>query len=303
MKHIGYIGLGKMGANMVDHLLEIGYDVTIFDKNPDALERARQNGAEVADSVAELTDALGDKTLIWVMVPHTVVDDVLKDLKPHLQEGDIVVDGGNSPYQKSMRRAEELDQLGVTFLDVGVSGGPSGARNGACMMVGGDKETYEDLETLFTDLTTDDGHAHVGKSGAGHFVKMVHNGIEYGMMQAIAEGFDVMASKEEFDLDLAQVADIYNHGSVIESRLIGWVKKAFEKFGPDLEDVSDVAIGTGEGKWTVEEAKELGVSTDVIEHAWQARKDSESEPNYQAQIIMALRNQFGGHDIDIKLEH
>ena len=303
MKHIGYIGLGKMGANMVDRLLEIGYDVTIFDKNPDALKRAEQNGANAADSVADLIDGFEGKALIWVMVPHDVVDDVLGDLEPHLSKDDIVIDGGNSPYQDSMRRADALADKGVKFLDVGVSGGPSGARNGACMMVGGDKEVYEELESLFKDLTTDDGHAHVGASGAGHFVKMVHNGIEYGMMQAIAEGFDVMASKEEFDLDLVQVADIYNHGSVIESHLVGWMKKAFDKFGPELDDVSDVAIGTGEGKWTVEEAKTLGVTTDVIETAWQARKNSEESPSYQAQIIMALRNQFGGHDVDIKLEH
>lgn len=303
MKHIGYIGLGKMGANMVDRLLEIGYDVTIFDKNPEALKRAEQNGATVADSVADLIDEFDSKALIWVMVPHDVVDDVLGDLEPHLSKGDIVIDGGNSPYEASMRRAEALGDKGVKFLDVGVSGGPSGARNGACMMVGGDKVVYEELEPLFKDLTIDDGHAHVGVSGAGHFVKMVHNGIEYGMMQAIAEGFDVMASKEEFDLDLVQIADIYNHGSVIESHLVGWMKKAFDKFGPELDDVSDVAIGTGEGKWTVEEAKKLGVTTDVIETAWQARKNSEESPSYQAQIIMALRNQFGGHDVDIKLEH
>jgi len=302
MAKLGYIGLGKMGRHMVDRMLEVGHDVVVYDKREEPMKQAERNGAECVGDIAELVASLETPRLIWVMVPHQAVDAVLDELVPHLDDGDTVIDGGNTPYADSKRRAASLKKQDIQFLDIGVSGGPSGARNGACMMIGGDTSVFEEHESLFKDLTVKNGYAHVGPSGAGHFVKMVHNGIEYGMMQAIAEGFDVLHQTPEFDFDLKQVADVYTNGSVIESRLVGWLASAFNAFGQDLEGVSDVAVGTGEGKWTVEMAKKLGVPVRVIEDAWQARKDSESSPNYQAQIIMALRNRFGGHDVEITIE-
>ena len=213
-----------------------------------------------------------------------------------LDKGDTIIDGGNSPYKDSIRRAKELDGKGIDFLDAGVSGGPSGARNGACIMVGGKRVVYRKFKNLFRDLSARKGYAYVGKSGAGHFVKMVHNGIEYGMMQAIAEGFAVM-KVSPFDLNLLKIADLYNHQSVIESRLVGWLKTAFKQYGEDLEYISGSVAQTGEGSWTVEAAKELGIPAPIIEGALNFRIQSQTNPTYTGKIVSALRNQFGGHEV------
>ena len=185
--HIGYIGLGKMGEGMVERLLEKGHQVTVFDRDAEAMTRVATSGAEPAETLAVLVRHLPTPRLVWIMVPHQAVDAVLQELLPHLVAGDAVIDGGNSPYQESMRRARELEGKGVAFLDAGVSGGPAGARNGACIMVGGRNEVFQKFEALFRDLSVPEGYGYMGRSGAGHFVKMVHNGIEYGMMQALAE--------------------------------------------------------------------------------------------------------------------
>jgi len=293
---LGYIGLGKMGFNMVERLLEKGYEVVVFDKNEDAVKNISRYGAKPANSFQSLVSALSPPRPIWIMIPHQVVGSVLKGLTPSLQKGDTIIDGGNSPFKESMRRAKELEEKGIDFLDVGVSGGPSGARNGACIMVGGRREIYERYKNLFRDLSAKGGYGYMGKSGAGHFVKMVHNGIEYGMMQALSEGFATMKASP-FGLDLTKIAEIYNHRSVIESRLVGWLKNAFEQYGESLNEISGSVSHSGEGLWTVEAAKELGVSVPIIEGALTFRINSQNNPSYTGQIVSALRNQFGGHEV------
>ncbi|HMK49614.1 MAG TPA: decarboxylating 6-phosphogluconate dehydrogenase [Thermodesulfovibrionales bacterium] len=293
---LGYVGLGKMGFNMVERLLEKRHSVAAFDQNQEAVKKIARLGARASDSLTVLSSALTAPRLVWLMVPHQAVDAVLRELVPLLQKGDTIIDGGNSPYKESMRRARELDRRGIDFLDVGVSGGPAGARNGACLMVGGSKVLFDRFEPLFRDISAEQGYGHMGGSGSGHFVKMVHNGIEYGMMQAIAEGFAVMKASD-FDLNLARIAGVYNRRSVIESRLVGWLKNAFEQHGRELDDISGSVSQSGEGLWTVEAAKELGVPVPVIDGALQFRLRSQDAPSYTGQIVSALRNQFGGHEV------
>ncbi|HXY53450.1 MAG TPA: decarboxylating 6-phosphogluconate dehydrogenase [Nitrospirota bacterium] len=296
---IGYIGLGKMGFNMVELLLERGYQVAAYDSSVEPVQNIAKRGAIPADSVRALVTALAPPRLVWIMVPHQVVDAVLKELAPLLAKGDTVVDGGNSPYRESMRRAGELEGKGLEFLDAGVSGGPAGARTGACIMVGGKVEVFQKYEPLFRDLSAENGYGYMGKSGAGHFVKMVHNGIEYGMMQALAEGFAVLKASD-FELNLVKIADLYNHRSVIESRLAGWLKSAFEQFGSNLKDISGSIAQSGEGSWTVEAAKELGIPVPIIKGALDFRLQSQKNPNYTGKIVSALRHQFGGHEVKDK---
>jgi len=293
---LGYIGLGKMGSNMVERLLERRYEVTVFDANKDAVMDISKHGASQASSLKSLISELIQPRLIWLMVPHQAVETVLQGLIPLLQEGDTVIDGGNSPYKDSMRRASELEKKGIGFLDAGVSGGPGGARNGACIMVGGNKDLFEKYEDLFKDLSAEKGYGYMGKSGAGHFVKMVHNGIEYGMMQSLAEGFAVLRASP-FNLDLLNIAELYNHKTVIESRLVGWLKDAFAQYGEDLTDISGSVSQSGEGLWTVEAAKETGIPVPVIEGALNFRIQSQGKPSYTGRLISALRNQFGGHEV------
>jgi 6-phosphogluconate dehydrogenase len=228
------------------------------------------------------------------------VDDLLfgKDgLAAKLKKGDMVIDGGNSFFEDSMRRARLLEKKGIKFLDAGVSGGPAGARHGACMMIGGDKASYEKWEALFADASVADGYAYFGKAGAGHFVKMVHNGIEYGMMQSIAEGFALM-KKSPFKLDLQEIARLYNHGSVIESRLVGWLEGGYLMFGEELKKVSGSVAYTGEGEWTVKTGKKWRMKLPVIEDSFKFRVRSKRAPSYMGKILSVLRNQFGGHSIE-----
>ncbi len=293
---LGYIGLGKMGSNMVERLLERRYEVTVFDANKGAVTDILKRGANPASSLKSLISELIQPRLIWLMVPHQAVETVLQGLIPLLQEGDTVIDGGNSPYKDSMRRAAELEKKGIGFLDAGVSGGPGGARNGACIMVGGKKDIFDKYEDLFKDLSAEKGYGYMGKSGTGHFVKMVHNGIEYGMMQSLAEGFAVLRASP-FNLDLLNIAELYNHKSVIESRLVGWLKDAFAQYGEDLTDIAGSVSQSGEGLWTVEAAKETGIPVPVIEGALNFRIQSQGKPSYTGRLISALRNQFGGHEV------
>ena len=296
---LGYIGLGKMGFNMVQRLLEKGHEVIAYNRSEKPVQEIAKKGAQPAKSLSELVSLLASSRLVWIMVSHQAVDSVLDELMPQLQKGDTVIDGGNSPYKESMRRAQALEAKGINFLDVGVSGGPSGARSGACLMIGGGKDVFEKYEQLFKDIAVENGYGYMGKSGAGHFVKMVHNGIEYGMMQAIGEGFEVM-KQSQFNLNLKQVANIYNHKSVIESRLVGWLKNAFEQYDQELEEISGSISHSGEGLWTVEAAKELGIPVPIIEGALQFRVESQSKPSYTGKVVSALRNQFGGHEVKKK---
>ena len=293
---LGYIGLGKMGFNMVERLLEKGHEVFAYNRSEKPVREIAEKGAIPANSLQCLVSALSAPRLIWLMIPHQAVEGVIKELIQFLDKGDTIIDGGNSPYKDSMRRAKELEEKGIDFLDIGVSGGPGGARNGACIMIGGKKAVYKKFKNLFQDISARKGYAYMGKSGAGHFVKMIHNGIEYGMMQAIAEGFAIMKASP-FDLDLMKIAELYNHRSVIESRLVGWLKTAFDQYGEDLENISGSVAQTGEGAWTVEAAKKLGIPAPIIEGALNFRIESQTKPTYTGKIISALRHQFGGHEV------
>ncbi len=292
---LGYIGLGKMGFNMVELLLDRNYQVVVYNRSAEPLKKIASRGAQPADSIQALIGLLSSPRLVWIMVPYQAVDDVLAELLKYLEPGDTIIDGGNSPYKETMRRAKLLEQHGIDFLDAGTSGGPAGARRGACIMVGGKRPVYERFEQLFRDLSAEKGYGYLGGSGAGHFVKMVHNGIEYGMMQALAEGFAVM-KRSPFELDLVKIADLYNHQSVITSRLVGWLQKAYEQHGADLNGISGTAAQSGEGMWTVEAAKEFEIPVPVIEGALNFRLESGKKPSYTGKIISALRNQFGGHE-------
>lgn len=293
---IGYIGLGKMGLGMVKLLLEKGHDVVATDPNEAAMNEASAAGAEVVSSLEDLYQKLPEDKFIWLMVPHNIVDSVLGNLSSILKAGDVIMDGGNSNFRETIRRGEELAAKGIDFMDVGTSGGPSGARNGACMMIGGARDKFEKYEQLFKDLSIKNGYAYMGQTGAGHFVKMVHNGIEYGMMQAIGEGMEIL-QKSDFDLDLKEVSRIYNTGSVIESRLVGWLGKAYAEEGVNLDAISGEVSHSGEGLWTVEEARKAGIPVPVIEGSLKFREDSQGNPSYTGQVVSALRNQFGGHSV------
>lgn len=295
-KQVGVIGLGKMGAGLAEQLLCKGYAVSVWNRSAEPRMRLKAMGATASDSIAQLVSSLPAPRVIWMMLPNGVVGETAEQLLPLLSKGDSVIDGGNSFYKDSMRRAADFAARGVSFLDVGVSGGPEGARTGACLMVGGEKKTYEHCEEMLRSVSVPQGCLRVGGSGAGHFVKMVHNGIEYGMMQAIGEGFEVM-KRSEFEIDLPAVARLYNNGSVIESRLVGWLEKAYKEHGADLRDISGEVGHLGEGEWTVETAKELGVPVQVIEDSFMFRVRSKGNPSYTGQVVSALRGEFGGHDV------
>ncbi|MDD5050675.1 MAG: decarboxylating 6-phosphogluconate dehydrogenase [Candidatus Pacebacteria bacterium] len=296
---LGYIGLGKMGMNMVLRLHEKKQDVIAYNRSPEPRLEGKKAGLRVADSYEALLAELPTPRTVWVMVPNNVVDSVIAEFIGFLEKGDTIIDGGNSFYKDSMRRAKELAGKEIHFLDVGTSGGPKGAREGACLMIGGEEEVFKKHEDLFKDIAAPEAYAYLGKAGAGHFTKMVHNGIEYGMMQSLAEGFAIL-EKSEFDLDLLKVTEIYNHRSVIESRLVGWLSDAYRKFGKNLAEVSGTVSHTGEGEWTVNAGKELGIPAKVIEDSFKFRVESGATPSYIGKILSALRNQFGGHSIETK---
>ncbi len=312
-KEIGIVGLGKMGANIARHLAEKGWDVHAWNRTTAVADSLAREGIKPARSVRELVEKLPSPKLVWVMLPASAqavadkpalspVDEIIfgnNGLIKLLKKGDTIIDGGNSFFEDSIRRAKQLKKFGIRFLDVGTSGGPGGARNGACLMIGGEKKDFEYWEPLFYDLALRDGYGYMGKAGAGHFVKMVHNGIEYGMMQAIAEGFAVV-KKSKLSPDLKRVARVYGRGSVITSRLIDWLRDSFEEYGDNLKTVSGTVAHTGEGEWTVKTAKKLGVPVKIIEDSFKFRVYSEKHPSYTGQILSALRNQFGGHSIETK---
>ncbi|MDF1542293.1 MAG: glucose-6-phosphate dehydrogenase [Anaerosomatales bacterium] len=297
------VGLGKMGAGIALNLVDHGWEVVGWNRTTSVAHEMASDGLVPADTLPELVAALEPPRIVWLMVPAgKPVDAVLfgggesKGLADLLEPGDIVIDGGNSFHADDLPRAERLAERGIGFLDCGTSGGPVGARTGACLMIGGARETYQRVEPLFADIAVPDGYRFFDGVGSGHYVKMVHNGIEYGMMQAIAEGFGLMRDSSR-DLDLQAVADVYQRSSVIESRLVGWLGDAYRRFGGDLEPVSGTVGHTGEGEWTIAAAKDAGIPTPVIEAAFQFRVDSENAPSYTGQVVQALRNEFGGHGL------
>ncbi|NTW28937.1 MAG: glucose-6-phosphate dehydrogenase [Coriobacteriia bacterium] len=296
----GVVGLGKMGSALALNLIGHGWEVVGWNRHHDVAEELAADGLLPAASLRDLVTALAPPRTVWIMLPDGApVDAVLfgeAALAGLLAPGDTVIDGGNSRYSDAALRAERLAETGVHFLDCGTSGGPDGARRGASLMIGGDREVFEAHEAMFADVSVVGGYLFFPGHGAGHFVKMVHNGIEYGMMQSIAEGFQVLHASP-FGLDLEDVADIYQHGSVVESRLVGWLKEAYSELGDELEGVSGVVGHTGEGAWTVEAAEELGVPVPAIADALKFRETSAEAPSYAGRVLTALRNAFGGHGL------
>lgn len=295
--NIGLIGLGKMGYNLALNLMEHQHEVVAYDIDSEVVANFKTDGGKGANSILELVSQLPSPKVVWVMVPAgEITTNVINELTDLLSENDIVIDGGNSKYKDSIARAEKLKSKGIHFLDVGTSGGISGARNGACMMIGGDKSVFQSIEQVFKDTCVNDGYLYCGKHGSGHFLKMVHNGVEYGMMQAIAEGFEVLY-KSEYDYDLEKVAKNWNNGSVVRSWLMELMEDAFSK-DANLEEIKGVMHSSGEGKWTVETALDLQVPTPVITLALMMRYRSLESDTFSGKVIAALRNGFGGHAIE-----
>jgi 6-phosphogluconate dehydrogenase len=294
---IGMVGLGKMGANMTQRLIEKGHDVVAFDLSAEARDSVRAVGARTASSLGELVDGLDPPRVIWVMVPAgdptTSTIGALKDL---MGSGDVVIDGGNSNYREAAPTARSLAERGIAFVDAGTSGGIWGLREGYCLMVGGTKEAVSACEPVFSALAPEGGYAHVGPVGSGHFVKMVHNGIEYGLMQAYAEGFAIMDRAAEFDLDLHQIASIWRYGSVVRSWLLELAARALAP-GSGFERIEGYVVDSGEGKWTVQEALERSVPAPVISASLYERFSSREPDAFSNRLVAALRNQFGGHDV------
>lgn len=296
---LGMIGLGKMGANMTERLLKGGHRVVVYDRSPEPVQAAADAGATPSDSLKDLAGKLTAPRAVWVMVPAgEPTEAVVNELAETLATEDTVIDGGNSNYRDSMRRATLLKERGMHFVDVGTSGGVWGLTEGYSMMVGGDMAVVERLRPIFETLAPgpDKGWGHVGPSAAGHFVKMVHNGIEYGLMQAYAEGFEILKAKEDFDLDLHQIAQIWRYGSVVRSWLLDLTAAALEQ-DQDLADVRGWVADTGEGRWTVAEAIDGDVPAPVITLSLLMRLVSRQDKSYAAKLLAAMRKQFGGHEV------
>jgi 6-phosphogluconate dehydrogenase len=296
---LGMVGLGKMGAYMAERLLNGGHRVWGFDPNPKASEAMASKGGGKADSLAAIAGKLSAPRAVWMMVPSgKIVDETIDGLKGHLEEGDILIDGGNSNYRDTLRRAAAIQETGIAYIDVGTSGGVWGLKEGYSMMVGGPKEAVDHLRPIFETLApgAQMGWGHVGPSGAGHFVKMVHNGVEYGMMQAYAEGFSILQHKKEFGLDLHQVAEVWRCGSVVRSWLLDLLSAELGE-NPQLEGIAPYVYDSGEGRWTVAEAVELDVAAPVITLALMERLASRDNDSFTYKLLAALRHQFGGHAI------
>ena len=296
---IGMIGLGRMGGDMARRLMRGGHRVVVYDSQPQAVQALVDEGADGASSIEELAGQLPSPRVVWVMVPSgEPTESTIDALADALSPEDVIIDGGNSNYKDSVRRAASLAERGLFFMDAGTSGGIWGLEEGYSIMVGGDPEVFRRLEPVFQTLApgSDRGYGRVGPAGSGHFVKMVHNGIEYGLMQAYAEGFELMRAKEEFGLDLAQIAGIWRHGSVVRSWLLDLTAAALDE-DPALETIQAYVEDSGEGRWTVQEAVDLNVPTPVISLALQARFRSRQEQPFGARLLAAMRNQFGGHAV------
>jgi 6-phosphogluconate dehydrogenase len=297
---IGMVGLGKMGANMTERLLKGGHQVVAFDLSAEARQAAADKGAEPAETLAELAGKLQPPRAVWVMVPSgKATDDTIDELAAQFERGDVIVDGGNSNYKEAAPTADRLSARGIGFVDAGTSGGVWGLTEGYCLMVGGTDEAVAVVEPALRTLAPEGGYAHVGPVGAGHFVKMVHNGIEYGLMQAYAEGFEIMKSADEFSLDLHEIASIWRYGSVVRSWLLDLIERATRE-GAGLDQIAPVIVDSGEGRWTSLEAIDRAVPAPVITAALFNRFTSRDTDSYANKLVAAMRNQFGGHAVTLE---
>jgi 6-phosphogluconate dehydrogenase len=295
---LAMVGLGRMGMNMVRRLLKNGHEVVAYNRTPQKTEEIAGEGAIAAYSLSELAGKLTAPRVVWIMLPAgPAIDEHLFQLKEILSSGDIVIDGGNTNFKDDIRRAQYLSDKGIRFMDVGVSGGIWGLKVGYCLMIGGSKETYQSLEPVFKSLAPEEGYLYCGPAGSGHFVKMVHNGIEYGMMQAYAEGFQILdRSPYAKTLNFAEVAHLWNQGSVIRSWLLELAEAAFKKDGK-LDDIRGYIEDSGEGRWTAYQAIETGVSAPVITLSLMNRFRSRETDSFSDKVVAALRREFGGHAV------
>ncbi len=295
--NVGIIGLGKMGYQLALNMKDNNIDVVAFNRSRGKIDEIQNEGVKVAYSLKELITALKAPRVLWLMVPSgNTVDEVIADLLPLLENGDMIIDGGNSNYKRTLERKEEVNSKSIKFLDVGTSGGTSGARNGACMMIGADLEDFKYLETIFEKICVTDGYAHVGAVGAGHYVKMIHNGVEYAMMQAIGEGFEILEASP-YAIDHEKVAKVWNNGSIIESYLMGLTQVAFSK-DAKLDEIIGKVNSSGEGLWTLQEALDLQIPVPAIADSIFARYRSHQSNTFSNRLLAALRNEFGGHAVE-----
>lgn len=293
---VGIIGLGKMGLNLALNLQSNNVAVVGFDVSSEAREKSFESGLSVEKSIETLLAQLEDKKIVFLSVPAgEITNSLVKTVSELLNPGDILIDGGNSFYKDSLENYALAKEKGVAFLDCGTSGGMEGAENGACLMIGGDAEVFNEAEEIFAALAVDQGYLYTGKAGSGHYLKMVHNGIEYGMMQAIGEGFDILQASE-YDFDFEKVASVWNHGSVIRSWLMELTEAGF-KADPHLDDIRGVVDASGEGKWTISEALDLNIPVPVISSALYARNATKIDDSFSAKVVATMRNQFGGHAV------
>lgn len=294
---IGLIGLGRMGYALALNMKESGFEVIATNRSSDKVDEIIKEGVKGVYSVKDLVDAFEDeRRVIWLMVPSgEPVDTMIDDLVPLLNVGDIIIDGGNSYYKDTLKRFEKLKPLGIHFVDVGTSGGINGARNGACLMAGGEWEPVSYIEPILEKISIEDGYGYFGSPGSGHYVKMIHNGIEYGMMQAIGEGFDILKASE-FDMDFELVSKVWSNGSIIEGLLMRLMHEAFKADG-DLSGIIGKVDASGEADWTLQEAVRLKVSAPVITQSLFARYKSKDDERFSEKAVAALRNQFGGHKV------
>lgn len=294
---LAMIGLGRMGGNMSERLMRGGHEVVVFDRTPATVQKYVALGGTAANTLDEVTSKLKAPRIIWIMVPAgKPVDETIAALTPAMSKGDVIIDGGNSNFHDTMRRAADLQTKGIHFVDSGTSGGIWGLANGYCLMIGAANEAFTLCEPIFRTLAPQDGYAHMGPPGSGHYVKMIHNGIEYGMLQAYAEGYEILHASKDFKLDLHKIASVWNRGSVVRSWLNELAEKAFEK-DIDLSDLRGYVEDSGEGRWTVQEAIDLDVPAPVITLSLLARLRSRQADSFSAKVIAALRNEFGGHAV------
>lgn len=297
---LAMIGLGRMGGNMVRRLVQGGHEVIVYDRSADAVKAHVAKGVKEGKDLSDVVAQLAPRRVLWVMVPAGApVESTIEELVPHLARGDIVIDGGNSNFRDSMRRARVLEAQGIEFVDVGTSGGIHGLANGYCLMIGASPGAFQHCEAIFRTLAPPEGFAHVGPPGAGHYVKMVHNGIEYGLLQAYAEGYEILHASEDFTLQLGQIAKLWNHGSVVRSWLNELAERALSR-DDQLAGIRGYVEDSGEGRWTVEEAMRLDVPAPVITLSLLARLRSRQEESFGAKVIAALRKEFGGHAVHTK---